>query len=181
MLSRTGNILDHRHTAAWRIRSSLLFADNDMVEISPPPDPDTASTPRIADTVTHPPYSLHTALTNALDANDLARRRLRVEVAISPDLTVKTPPATLSAIIQAVVTHAGRVAPSQRMLVVALRRAAGTALVFTYEDGGQDRALQETALRPAQQQAALLGGSLVVDIRAGVATTVTLVLRDAPA
>jgi hypothetical protein len=140
-----------------------------MVETSLPPSRTiqrtTAPEPAVDTVAPATPINLHADLTAALDAiaADLAHFRLRVELAVAPDLTVKCAPGALREIIRAIAIHAG-----------------GVALVFTYEDGGHDLAMQETALRPAQQQAALLGASLVVDVRSGIATTVTLILRDLP-
>jgi len=157
-----------------------------MVETSPPPNHGIESTPRTvppqpaADMLPQLSYNLHAELTGALDtiAADLARLHVRVELAIAPDLTVKASQIALRAIIRSVVTHAAEVAAGERMLIVALRRPAGIALIFTYEDGGQDHAMTDSALRPAQQQAALLGATLLIDVRSGIATTVTLMLRD---
>jgi hypothetical protein len=157
-----------------------------MVETSLPPSRTiqrtTAPEPAVDTVAPATPINLHADLTAALDAiaADLAHFRLRVELAVAPDLTVKCAPGALREIIRAIAIHAGSVASGQRMLVAGLRRPNGVALVFTYEDGGHDLAMQETALRPAQQQAALLGASLVVDVRSGIATTVTLILRDLP-
>jgi hypothetical protein len=157
-----------------------------MVETSPPPNHGIASTPRTAppqpaaDMLPQRSYNLHAELTAVLDtmAVDLARLHVRVELAIGPDLAVKASQTALRAIICSVVTHAAQVAAGERMLIVALRRPASTALIFTYEDGGQDLAITDAALRPAQQQATLLGATLMIDVRSGIATTVTLMLRD---
>ena len=159
-----------------------------MVETSSPPSQNAPSAPRTvtpvpaANAIAQQSCNLHADVFNTLNAltDDLRRFHLRVELAIAPDLTVKFAPGTLHAIIHAITTHAGTVASHQRMLIAALRRSAGIALVFTYEDGGQNLAMQEAALRSAQQQAALLGASLVIDVRSGIATTVTLILRDLP-
>lgn len=157
-----------------------------MVETQPPPDQASLSPLRttapapVADATPHQACNLHAELTATLDtiAAELTRFHVRVELAVSPDLTIKTSSDALRTIIRSVVTHATTTASGKRMLIVALRRPAGVALVFTYEDGGQDPLVQDSALRPAQQQAALLGASLVVDVRSGIATTVTLMLRD---
>lgn len=157
-----------------------------MVETSPPPYhdvetvPRTASPPPAADPPQQHPCNLHAEVTGTLDmiAADLARLHVRVELAISPDLTVKASQSALRAIIRFITTHAAEVAAGERMLIVALRRPAGVALVFTYEDGGQDQSMTDSALRPAQEQAAFLGATLLIDVRSGIATTITLMLRD---
>jgi hypothetical protein len=124
--------------------------------------------------------NLHADLTDSLGAiaEDLRRFGLRVELAVLPDLTVRSAPGALRPIIRSIILHVGTVAPGQRMLIAGMRRPAGVAVVFTFEDGGRDLATQESALRSAQQQAALLGASLVIDVRSGIATTVTLILRN---
>jgi hypothetical protein len=134
----------------------------------------------VADTTQQLPYNLHAEVTGTLDtiAAGLARLHVRVELAIAPDLMVKASQSALRAIIRFITTHAAEVAAGERMLIVALRRPAGIAVVFTYEDGGQDQAMTESALRPAHEQAALLGATMLIDVRCGIATTVTLMLRD---
>lgn len=157
-----------------------------MVEASSPrshdiePASKSASPQTAADTSPQLSYSLHAEVTGTLDtiAFDLARLHVGVELAIPPDLMVKAPQGTLRAIIRAITTHAAEVAAGERMLIVALRRPAGIALVFTYEDRGQDQAMTDTALRPAQEQAALIGATFMIDVRSGIATTVTVMLRD---
>jgi hypothetical protein len=172
--------------AAWSTKNRLLPVEDRMAEASSPPSHDiepasrTASHQTGADSSQQLSCNLHAEVTGTLDtvAFDLARLHVGVELAIAPDLMVKAPQGTLRAIIRSITTHAAEVAAGERMLIVALRRPAGIALVFTYEDRGQDQAMTDSALRPAQEQGALIGATLMIDVRPGIATTVTVMLRD---
>jgi hypothetical protein len=102
-----------------------------------------------------------------------AQRFVTLELAVQPELAVRTDPHALREILGDFVAHATESA-SERVLLGAAR--IGGRVHITVSDDGvhADRALRESQLRAAEGLAALQGATMEVDAWAGQGTTVVL-------
>jgi hypothetical protein len=108
-----------------------------------------------------------------------AQRFVALELAVQPDLAVRTDPRALREVLGDIVGQAIVDASCGRVLLAAAR-IGGRVQITVSDDGVRaDRALRSSQLRPAERLAALQGATMEVDARAGCGTTVVLRLPEA--
>jgi len=109
---------------------------------------------------------------------DAARRRVRLEMAVQPDLAVHADPLVLRALLGDLVGNAMRHAPGGRVLLSAARLGGRVEIAVTDDGAGAEAAMQEAALREAGQLVALQGGTIHIEVHPGEGTTVLLRLLE---
>jgi hypothetical protein len=103
-----------------------------------------------------------------------AQRFVALELAVQPDLVVRTDPRALRQILGDLVSRAIEQSPCGRVLLAAAH-VGGRVQITVSDDGPHpDRALQASRLRPAESLAALQGATMEIDVRAEQGTTVVL-------
>lgn len=104
--------------------------------------------------------------------------QVQLEVAIQPDLTVWADRNALQMVVAASLrTALGRSAGGR--VLVGAGRHGGRVRICVLDDGSAvDRAVQEAQLRDAARLIALQGGTLEVNVRKGVGTTVVIRLPE---
>lgn len=101
-----------------------------------------------------------------------AARRVRLEFAVQPDLSLRTDRAAFDQAVTGLVSHAAAQAPCGRVLVTGLRHG-GRVQVAVLDDGiGADRTTQASALRDTERLVAMQGGTLDIIHQPGEGTTV---------
>jgi signal transduction histidine kinase len=109
-----------------------------------------------------------------------ARQRVRLEIAIQPNLEVRADPRGFRQVLTDLVANAIGHAPGGKVLLGG-KRHGGRIQIAVLDDGnGPDRALQESTLRPTQRIVALQGGTLEIHSHAGRGTMVLLRLPEPP-
>ncbi len=103
-----------------------------------------------------------------------AHRFVALELAVQPDLVVRTDPRALRQILGDLVSRAIEQSPCGRVLLAAAH-VGGRVQITVSDDGPHpDRALQASRLRPAEHLAALQGATMEIDVRPEQGTTVVL-------
>jgi signal transduction histidine kinase len=107
-----------------------------------------------------------------------ARHRVRLQIAIQPDLAVRADPRGFRRALIDLLENAIGHAPGGKVLLGA-RRHGGRVQIAVLDDGqGRDRREQEAVLRPVERIVALHGGTLQIETRPGQGTLVVLRLPE---
>lgn len=112
---------------------------------------------------------------------EAARGRVRLEMAVQPDLAVHADPLALRALLSDLVGNAMRHAPGGRVLLSAALLRGRVEIAVTDDGTGTEAAMQEAALREAAQLVALQGGTIHIEAHPGEGTTVLVRLLDSVA
>jgi len=103
-----------------------------------------------------------------------AQRFVTLELAVQPELAVRTDPHAFREILGDLVARAIEQSACERVLLGAAR-IGGRVQISVSDDGVHaDRALRQSQLRAAESLAALQGATMEVDARTGQGTTVVL-------
>ncbi|HVC60437.1 MAG TPA: ATP-binding protein [Acetobacteraceae bacterium] len=109
---------------------------------------------------------------------EAARGLVRLEMAVQPDLAVRTDPLALRALLSDLVGNAIRHAPAGRVLLSAARLGGRVEIAVIDDGAGTEVAMREAALREAGQLVALQGGTLHIEAHEGQGTTVLVRLPE---
>ena len=106
------------------------------------------------------------------------RHRVRLQIAIQPELTVRADPVGFRQILVDVLRNAIGHAPGGKVLLGGMRHGGRVQIVILDDGHGPDRLDQRAALRPAEQIVALQGGVLQVETHPRHGTLVTMRLPE---
>ena len=107
-----------------------------------------------------------------------ARNRVRLQIAVQPDLAVRADPRGLRQALIGLLENAIRHAPGGKIMLSGMRHG-GRIQIAVLDDGqGPDRLAQEASLRSVERIVALHGGTLQVECRPGQGTLVLLRLPE---
>ncbi len=109
-----------------------------------------------------------------------ARRQVRLEIAVHPDLTVHIASHSFHEMLDMLLIHAMDATPGGHVILGGMRHA-GRVLIAVIDDGkGVHSDVQRAELRDVEQVVALLGGRMEIDSRPNEGTTILLRLPDPP-
>jgi hypothetical protein len=109
-----------------------------------------------------------------------ARKQVRLEIAIQPDLTVHIASRSFHEILDIVLIHAIESTPGGHVLLGGMRHG-GRVQIAVIDDGrGVNADVQRAQLPSVERAIALLGGRLEIDSRPNEGTTILLRLPDPP-
>ncbi len=107
-----------------------------------------------------------------------ARHRVRLEIAIQPELSVRADPAGFRRALIGLLENAIFQAPGGKVLVGGTRHGGRIQIAVLDDGGGASRPEQAAALRSVEQIVALHGGTLQIENRPGQGTLVVLRLPE---
>jgi hypothetical protein len=111
-------------------------------------------------------------------APEAARGRMRLEMAVQPDLAVHADKLALRTLLGDLVRNAMMHAPAGQVLLSAARFGGRVEIAVTDDGAGTEAEMRQAALREAGQLVALHGGSIHIDARPGEGTTVLVRLPE---
>jgi len=132
--------------------------------------------PEIDLSAPHPPADVGAAMRVALKRllPILRNRAVQAEIALSPGLMVPMQGAAVTDLLEDLLSNAIQSAPASRMLVTAGRQNGGVYVGITDDMPAADLTVRTDCVRGLKQRAAMLGGTLQVDVRPREGATVTL-------
>jgi anti-sigma regulatory factor (Ser/Thr protein kinase) len=111
-------------------------------------------------------------------ATEVAGRRVKLEFAVQPDLSVHADPLALRVVLSELVASAMRYAPGGHVLVSAAQLGGRVQIAVMDDGAGPEAAVRQAALREVAELVALQGGTIDVETHPGEGTTVVVRLLE---